>query len=252
MKTRLWLSACCLLSLSTSQCFAQGWGSIKGKVVIDGAAPTLKLLVEKGDGSVKDANVCAAQDIPNRSLVANDKGELANCFVYLYTRDEVAVHPELQKPAEDTVLFDQKGCEFLPRSLVVRTDQKVKCISNDGCGHNVHTFPLKNQAHNLLVAANDQTGVTLEYADAEPLPMQVKCDIHPWMTAYWMVIGHPYAVVTDAEGNFEIKNLPAGEHTFRVWHERVGYIERALKVTIEDGKTTDAGSIKCPAEKLND
>ena len=30
------------------------------------------------------------------------------------------------------------------------------------------------------------------------------------MTAWWMVLDHPYFAVTDAKGNYEIKNAPAG------------------------------------------
>ncbi|HCS51266.1 MAG TPA: hypothetical protein DIW81_06685 [Planctomycetaceae bacterium] len=234
-------------------CLAQGWGTIKGKVVVDGTAPNLPPKVTKGDQTVKDANVCAVNGIPDKSITVNDKGELANCFVYLYLRRGTPdIHPDLKKPASDVVEFDQKGCEFLPHALVVRTDQKVKAISNDACGHNVHTYPLKNEAYNLLIGANDKTGALLEHSEAEPLPMQVTCDIHPWMRAYWFVVDHPYAVVTDAEGNFTIENLPEGEHDFRIWHERVGYIERGLEIEVKDGKVTDVGTIKVDAKDLEE
>jgi len=70
------------------------------------------------------------------------------------------------------------------------------------------------------------------------LPIQVKCDLHSWMQAYWLVLDHPYSAITQADGTFEIKDLPVGTHQFRVWHERVGYLERSLKVKIKDGQTT--------------
>ena len=44
--------------------------------------------------------------------------------------------------------------------------------------------------------------------DAERTPGAVICDIHPWMSAWWMVLDHPYFAVTDAKGNYEIKNVP--------------------------------------------
>ncbi len=233
-------------------CQAQGWGTIKGKVVVDGKAPSLPEKVAKG-ANVKDANVCAVNAIPDKSIVVNDKGELANCFVYLYMRRGTPdIHPALKTPANATVEFDQKGCEFFPHALVVRTDQDVKCISNDACGHNVHTYPLKNEAYNLLIGANDKTGAILKNPEAEPLPMQVTCDIHPWMRAYWLVIDHPYAVVTDAEGNFTIENLPEGKRDFRIWHERVGYVERGLEVEVKNGQVTDVGTIKVKAKDLEE
>ncbi|MEZ6125260.1 MAG: hypothetical protein R3C49_19095 [Planctomycetaceae bacterium] len=63
----------------------------------------------------------------------------------------------------------------------------------------------------------------------------MKCDFHPWMMAYWLVLDHPYAAATDAEGNFTISNLPVGEHEFRIWHERAGYIDRKFMVNVKAG-----------------
>ena len=50
-----------------------------------------------------------------------------------------------------------------------------------------------------------------------------------------MVVDHPYAAVTDKEGKFTIPNLPVGEHEFRVWHERSGYLDRKYAVKVTKG-----------------
>jgi hypothetical protein len=73
------------------------------------------------------------------------------------------------------------------------------------------------------------TGQTVEkkLAIPERLPAKITCPIHAWMVGYMVVKDHPYAAVTDAEGKFELKNLPAGEWTIRVWHEKPGYIKEA-------------------------
>jgi hypothetical protein len=39
-----------------------------------------------------------------------------------------------------------------------------------------------------------------------------------------MVLDHPYYAVTDAQGNFEIKNAPAGTQKVVVWQEAVGFV----------------------------
>jgi hypothetical protein len=52
------------------------------------------------------------------------------------------------------------------------------------------------------------------------MPAQVTCSIHPWMVAYMLPRENGYHAVTDAEGLFEITNVPAGEEIeFQVWHE---------------------------------
>ena len=66
-----------------------------------------------------------------------------------------------------------------------------------------------------------------------------------------MVTDHPYVGITDADGKFKIENLPVGEHSFRVWHERQGYLNRSYKVTVEAGKTTVLNVEKVSAAKLS-
>ena len=69
------------------------------------------------------------------------------------------------------------------------------------------------------IAAGQTT--TIHPLGAERTPGQVICDIHPWMTAWWMVLDNPYFAVTDENGNFEIKNVPAGTQKVVVWQEAV-------------------------------
>jgi hypothetical protein len=59
------------------------------------------------------------------------------------------------------------------------------------------------------------------------------------MTSFHFPIEHPWAAVTDQDGNFEITGLPAGELDFRLWHERMGYVERSVKVTLKEGQVVE-------------
>ncbi len=213
-----------------------GYGTISGQFVLDGAVPEPTLIFKKGDPTAKDPAVCAAADLFANDLVVDSKSKgIANIFIYL--RKARNVHPDLLKTpdAQREVVFDQKGCRFIPHAMVVRTDQIVVVKSGDNCFHNTHTFPLRNSARNFGIAANDRTGVKMEHPRAEYLPTQVKCDIHPWMVAYWLILDHPYAAKTDETGNFTIEKLPVGTHEFHVWHERVGWIDRKFVVEVAEG-----------------
>jgi plastocyanin len=215
---------------------AEDWGTVTGQIVVTGEIPEPVLLHPKG-APIKDAAVCAASDTFKDDLVINpDSKGLANVFVYL-AKAPKSIHPDLKKPAPATVVFDQKGCMFTPHAMVVVSGQKVEVISSDAIAHNTHTYPLKNQAMNVLIAPNTVVGKgqVVDYKIGESLPTKVTCDFHPWMMAYWMVVDHPYAVVTDKDGKFSIPNLPVGEHEFRVWHERVGYLDRKYKVVVKAG-----------------
>jgi hypothetical protein len=69
------------------------------------------------------------------------------------------------------------------------------------------------------------------------VPNQVKCGIHPWMTAYMLQRKNAYYAVTDDKGNFEIANVPAGEPLqFQVWHESGTAAGSGLVGTTPDAK----------------
>ena len=50
----------------------------------------------------------------------------------------------------------------------------------------------------------------------------MSCSIHGSMKSWMRVFNHPYFAVTDANGNFEIKNAPAGKLNLVSWQESTG------------------------------
>lgn len=226
---------------------ASGIGSVSGTIKVTGEIPDLPPLVKQGDETAKDAEVCAAEAVPNQKIVVGEGNGLANVFVYLRKAPEGA--PEMEPPKEP-VLFDQKGCTFIPHAMVLQTSQPVKAVSSDAVPHNIHTYPIKNTALNQIIQPNDQSGLMIEYTEAEILPLKVGCDIHAWMEAWQLPLDHPYAAVTDANGNFKIENLPAGTHEFRIWHEQAGYLDTGFEVTIKDGEDTPV-SLEYPIDQVN-
>jgi hypothetical protein len=63
--------------------------------------------------------------------------------------------------------------------------------------------------------------------------IHVKCDAHPWMRAYVYSSRHPYVAITDAKGNFEIKDLLPGKYTVKFWHE--GFEEVIKEIEVNGG-----------------
>jgi plastocyanin len=248
MKRLLTFAALC--ACAAAPAVAEDWGTVSGQIVVTGTIPKPELL-HKAGAPVKDAEVCAVVDTYKQDLIIDDatKG-LANVIVYM-PKAPKSIHPDLKESKPASIVFDQKGCVFIPHAMIVRVGQTVEVISSDAVSHNTHTYPLKNQSINVLIPPNTPVGKgeKAEFRTQETLPMQVKCDFHPWMIAYWMVVDHPYAAVTDKEGKFTIPNLPVGEHEFRVWHERPGYLERKFSVVVKPGDNALA-PMKVDAAKL--
>jgi hypothetical protein len=83
----------------------------------------------------------------------------------------------------------------------------------------------------------------------------IRCNIHPWMSAYARAFDHPYATLTvvgkdpkgPQYGTYEIKNVPAGKVRVIAWHEKAGYLNGANGEEIELRAGTNTKNFKVTA-----
>jgi plastocyanin len=143
--------------------------------------------------------------------------------------------PDMEFDApESEVEFTQSGCIYDPHILIARVGQTVRILNPDGTLHNVHVFGKVNQEFNQAMP-KFQTELEQVFDKVEAEPFAIKCDVHPWMNAFGVVLDHPYAAVTAADGTFSIPNLPAGTYQVEVWHELLG--AQTHEVTVTEGGT---------------
>ena len=102
--------------------FAADFGTVTGQFILKGDVPKPEVAISQGDKTVKDAAVCAADTLYKNDLVVDEKSKgIANIFIYIFPRDakKLAVHPDNKASKEKEVVFDQKGCVFLPHAMIV-------------------------------------------------------------------------------------------------------------------------------------
>ncbi|MGD9857777.1 MAG: hypothetical protein AB7U20_22770 [Planctomycetaceae bacterium] len=226
-------------------------GTFWGVVRVHGDLPALPPLVRTGDALVSNLGtgevlVRAAADIPDAdSLLVGAEHGLANVFVFRKPAPPVF---EADVSGE-AIAITSRNNRFEPHCAIARVGQDVRLTSQASVATNFHLFPVRNETRNQVIAPNDAAGIELQFARNEPLPFKVADDIHPWKSAYLLVVDHPFAALTDENGRFEIEGLPPGEHVFRFWHERGGFIERDYVVTIGDDEGVEA-AITVEAERL--
>ena len=238
-----------LLAGSGQSVRAVEWGTIEGQFVIDGKIDVPVLFPKAAPPVVAKAPTCV-QPIPDDSLIVNPTNNgVANVYIYL-NKAPAEIHPDLKAVPTAKKTLDQLGCRFMPHGQTLRVGQTLNCINSDTEGHNTHTNPVASTGANPLLAANNKVGQDLIFEFPDTVPVKVNCDIHGWMEAYVLVKDHPYVALTDADGKFKIENLPVGEHEFRVWHERQGYLNRKFMVKVVAGKNPPLAVEKIPAAKL--
>lgn len=225
------------------------WGSVVGRVQVTNASPSQfrpKTLIKPGANPNFPAGI-----VSEEPLVDPETGGLAGAFVYP-AKTPATIHPNLAVPATP-LIFDQVGGHFVPHLMIVRVGQPVEFVNTSKIATFAHIYPLKNPPvnMNLRPLTNPGTGPLWTPRNSEPLPISVRSDFHPWMQAYWLVVDHPYAAITDKQGRFVIENLPPGKLIFKVWHERVGYVDPKLNITIEPGQVTAQPTISVDAKALS-
>ncbi len=221
------------------------WGTLTGRIIYDGEPPVPKKIdVWKS----KDA-ACFPRLITDETLLVHPENRgIANVILYLCpeTANPIKVHPSYSTNEAAVVTLTAKDGRFNPHVVLLRTSQTLIEIMEDKCAHNFHPNPFNNSPRSFWYQKNfDRAPVT--YPLEETLPVRYVCDIHAWMNA-WVVVRHsPYMACTDENGRFTIKDLPVGTHTFRIWHERAGYLasiftainevedRRQLTITVKPG-----------------
>jgi len=198
-------------------------GTIEGKVLFDGKAPRRqKLLV------VKDVDVCGRIGHFDQRLVIRKGGGIQNAVVSL---SKVRGGRPLSAMGTEFVV-DQNGCSYSPHVLLLPMNREVTILNNDGLLHNIHTFGTKNRPVNIA-QTKFQKELRMKFTVPERIP--VKCDIHGWMSAWFVVVDHPYHSLTDEEGKFSLTGVPPGTYTVSCWQELLG--EQTIQLTAEAGST---------------
>jgi hypothetical protein len=221
-----------------------GWGTLRGRFVFDGTAPTMPPY-----NVTKDQATCTIDGkAPPQEwlLVDSGTGGIKNVAVYL--RDASRVH-DSAKPGSDAVLYDQKECMFLSHVCALTVGQTLDIKNSDNVGHNTNIAGKKNTFNQTIPA-----GATIPYKvqKEEATPAPVNCSIHPWMLGYLLPRENAYFAVTKEDGSFEIANLPAGEKLdIQVWHESATGPGGALVLTTPEAKSlgwTNKGRITVTIE----
>ena len=250
------------MAASSSAIADGGWGTLKGKVVVTGKVPESP---DEPIGNHPDKAICLVDGkVPkDDNIVVGEDGGLRDVYVMMYTKgkgEDAPVHESYSgDEAAQEISIDNVKCRFVPHALFVKTGGSVLLKNSDSVGHNCHITTFNNE-HNVNLPAGGDVEITLEKADKAP--GQVKCDVHTWMDGVVLVRDNPYVVITDAEGNFEIKNVPEGEWEFQFWHKKAGYMKKLesgnykfgrkgeAEVTIAADGELDMGKLEFPAKSF--
>ena len=199
--------------------------TVGGTVKFDGPVPKPKAnKMLEGDPPCAS---CHEKVPPKDDLVVAADGGVRWAFVYV----KKGLEGKEFKPPAEPVLVDQVGCIYTPHVVGVMIGQPVTFRNSDKLMHNVNgTAAFANKGFNKaqLPGGTD----TFTFANPE-VAIRIACNVHPFMAMHIGVVDHPFFAVTDAAGKFEIKSLPPGTYTLRVWHEALQTTDKSNEIVLE-------------------
>ncbi len=185
-------------------------GAIRGRVELRRAP----LPAERRPG-VADLGTAAARDLP----------DLLRSVVYL----ESAPRGAFETNEGGRAVMDQRNETFVPHVLAITTGTTVDFPNSDRFYHNVFSLS-KTKSFDLgRYAAGHSRPVRFD----RPGIVRVFCDIHSHMNAFILVFSHPFFAMTDAEGRYQIDDVPPGTYGVIAWNE--GTSSETRPVTVPDG-----------------
>jgi len=201
--------------------------TITGTITFDGKAPNLRPLSMDADPA------CAKKHsgpVENEMLVLGKGNTMGNIMVWV----SKGLPAGKTWPAPKTpVTLDQKGCVYVPHVMGIMVGQPYRILNSDGVLHNIHMLPKVNASFNKgMPPTLKETTHTFEKPEEV---FHIKCDVHPWMSAYVAVFRHPFFDTTETDGKFSISGLDPGTYEITAWHEKLG--TKTASVTVGANET---------------
>jgi len=204
-------------------------GVVRGRVEVRGPAPRRKRSPLEADPRCQALH---AEPLYSDTLVRAPDNHVRWAFVRVKSGLEGRTFVAPSVP----VTLAQIGCRYEPHVLGVQVGQPLVIVNHDPLLHNIHAFPFINQAFNF---GQPTPGAEETKTFSAPEIFSVRCDVHPWMSAWIAVVEHPYYAVTDGAGRYALPEMLPGPYVLEAWHESCAPVSRRIDLTGGDGVELD-------------
>ena len=202
-------------------------GTISGKVTYTGTPVKQKPIDMSKEPSCAKQH---ASPVNTETVVTGAGNTLENVVVYISAGADDANAPS------QAVTFTQKGCQYLPHVLAMHTGQELQVVNDDQTSHNIHPLAKVNREWNK---SQPPGSPAIQDKFDQPEFISVKCNIHPWMHGWFVVLKTNHYSISKDDGGFSLPNLPPGKYTVTAWHEDYGTQTQDVTITGNETKAID-------------
>jgi hypothetical protein len=203
-------------------------GAISGKVTYTGTPPKMKPIDMAKEPFC--ARLHAAAPVLTENAVTGPGNALRWVLVYVSAGDQGSA------PSTEPVRLDQRGCQYIPHVLVLQPNQPLDIYNDDSTSHNIHPLAKVNPEWNKSQPVGAPP-IHTKWEKPEFIP--VKCNVHPWMHGWHLVLATPHYAVSGEDGGFSLQGLPPGKYTITAWQEQFGTQTQDVTISGTETKTID-------------
>lgn len=149
----------------------------------------------------------------------------------IYLKGETIVPDTSQKYTAQMI---QKDEMFIPYVLPVQIGTSISFPNEDNFYHNVFSV-MSGERFDLGRYAKGET--TYQTFD-KPGTIVVRCEIHPDMKAYIIILDTPFFTVPSKTGYFSLTNIPPGTYQLFAWHPDHGTQSQTITLSKDHITTT--------------
>jgi hypothetical protein len=177
-------------------------GSVSGTVRWRGEVPPGVEIAGLGAGA------CArARSLPSLRLGAN--GGVPGAVIVLEE-----VH-EGRLGSGGALDYAFSGCELQPEVAAVSAGTTLRFRNDEDVLHNLRVVGARRS---VLDVGLPNRGASAETVAEQGVYRITDDAAHPWIESFLFVAPHPYVVVTNEEGRFNLSRVPVGSYHIRLWH----------------------------------
>ena len=142
-------------------------------------------------------------------------------------------------PNETIITFENRTCQFVPRTNAAVVGSMLEIRNNDPILHNTHIRVDDRSGPTVInVVQPAGAGVIRKLLRTAGF-LDIRCDAHTFMRASIHAFNHPYFAVTDHAGRYEMTQVPPGSYRIRMWHETLGVRTKTITVPPTGSLTVD-------------
>jgi plastocyanin len=228
---RPWLPVCLVVGLGVSAANAEAYQAdptiegvtVQGRVKFSG--------VPKDNVPIpvyRDGEYCGETIPSETSAVDPSTKGFVNAIVSLV--GVARGKPPIPNESPLILEIESKKCRFFPHvsAAVVGTTLEVRNL--DPILHNLHVRKDTRFGPTVMNVIQPAGTRSVHKSFSKTGFLDVRCDVHPFMSAFIHIFDHPYFAITDSTGSFAMTKVPPGLYKLHIWHEQFGIQERTINV----------------------